>query len=283
MIAKIAPDLRRVFDYAEASPWPDNTPDDVVIKCATRAVADMLKSNDFCQQPRIYRLAGQSGTGKTTQLLPTVTKIEEMRGNKPVTIAVRNFYTYHPQYKQLLAEHGTGEIRERTNGFALKCLAVAVKQILEMGYLTILDVTILAPQFEEFINTQIQSNGYTAQYHIMAVNRRQSEIFIRKRKGDIASVESGRAVHKATANYFYDILPRGLEYLGRTDRRSTAIVWTAYDKVPIYRGDLRGAHLALTRGRRVFTPTLIYTEDDLRQSKLEFLYLYLYQVPYSPV
>ena len=276
-------DLKRVFEYVASSPWPDTTPDDAVVKCATRAVEDMLRDGNYTQQERLYRLAGQSGSGKTTQLLPTVLRIEELRDNRPVVIAVRNFVTYHPEYKKIAAECKAGEIRERTNGFALKCLAVAVKQILAQGYLTVLDVTILSPEFEEFINAQIQANGYSAQFHILAVNKRQSDVFIKKRTNDLKAVESGKVVNKQTRDYFYDVLPKGLEYLGRVDRKSTAIVWTAYDKVPIYRGDLRGAKLAVTRGRRVYTQIPVYMEEDLRQAKLEFMYLYLYQVPYSPV
>ncbi|MCL2846631.1 MAG: zeta toxin family protein [Firmicutes bacterium] len=271
-------ELKKVFDYVGKSPWPDNVPDDVVFECGKRAAADMMQSGDYYSDKLIYRLAGQSGSGKTTQLLPTIMKFEQLRARNPITIAVRNFPIYHPDYDKIVAQFPAGEVREKTNGFALKCLAVAVREILSRGLLTVLDVTILDPIFEEFINGQIVENGYTAQYHILAVSRAQSDIFIEKRRRAAGGAESGKIVYAKTGDYFYDILPRGIEYLASVDRVSNALVWSAYDTTPLYTGHFRGVNEALTNGRRI-TRIPVLSEDEMRQAKLAFMHLYFYKIP----
>ena len=263
--------LKAVFDWVNFSPWSDETPDDVVFECGVRAANDMMAGGGS-QLRRVHRLAGQSGCGKTTQLLPAVVGLEEGRGNKPIVIAVRNFPKYHPDYDKIVKTVSPGEVRERTNGFALKCLAVALQQVLQRGFLVILDMTILDPVFEDFFNSAIVANNYTASYQIFAVSKQQSNRFIEKRRqgSDAGAGEQGKVVYNSTSDYFYHILPKGLEYLASVDSKSTATVWTAYDLEPIYSGNLLGACVALGEGRGLELP-LRYSEEELRAAKLRCL------------
>ena len=282
--------IQKVFDYVnKVSPWRDDTPDGEIFECAKRAVADILSgaevpytkkddANWVQGSPLLYRLAGQSGSGKTTQLLPTILEYEKRRGNNPVIVAVRSFYKYHPKFAELERTLPVGNLRERTNGFALKTLAAAIALVMERGYLITFDITILDPIFEEHINNLIKSHGYTAEYHILAVPKQQSDFFIEKRKELAQSNyvhsenESGKVVNTETKDYFFDILPRGLAHLASVDTTSTATIWTAYDCAPIYVGKLDGALVALEQGRAE-VKELKHSEDELRKAKLLFLKL----------
>ena len=264
-------DINKVFDYVnKVSPWPDDTSDEVIFQRATQAVSDMLLCGSFTKQKTFYRLAGQSGCGKTTQLLPTLLEFEQGQGNYPVVVAVRNFYKYHPRFAQFQNELPHGELRERTNGFSLKCVAVAIKQFIERGFLVILDMTILDPIFEAFVNQHLQSNRYKVHYHILAVSKHISDALIDKRKSDTTSSEVGKVVHAVTKDYFFDILPKGLSYLASVDKTGSATVWTVFNPQPIYHGELNGVCVALQQGRDM-TGELRYSEEELRISKLKWL------------
>jgi len=262
-------DIKKVFDYCRSTTWKDDAPDEVIWEQAKLAVDNMLCEKKYTKAKRVYRLAGQSGSGKTTQLLPTLAGLEELRSNTPLVIAVRNFVKYHPKYEEIIATCEKGEIREKTNGFALKCLCAAFKQVMTMGYLTILDVTVLDPRFEEFINKQIQDNEYVAQYHILAVSKSLSDWFIDKRKNDSGSAETGKIVKQESKDYFYDILPIGIDYLGNVDSESVAFVWSAYEMEPIYRGSLCGAVDAINVWRKQVG--VVPDELELRQAKLRYM------------
>ena len=136
--------------------------------------------------------------------------------------------------------------------------------------MVVLDMTILDPVFEQFTATLIRENNYTAHYHIMAVSLEQSNAFIEKRRSSTTHSEGGKIVHKETSNYFYDILPKGIEYLASVDKTNTALVWTAFDKQPTYVGNLTGSLKALEQGRAIKSE-LLFSEDELRVAKLAFL------------
>ena len=67
----------------------------------------------------MFRIGGQSGSGKTTQLMPSIQNIIEKKNNNFINISIRLFSKYHPYYNNLLNQYGEGMIREKTNGFAL--------------------------------------------------------------------------------------------------------------------------------------------------------------------
>ena len=263
-------DVKDIFDFFKTTIYTDNTPDEIVWQKSQQAVKDMLAEQHYTQVKRLYRFAGQSGSGKTTQLLPTITKLEELRGNKPFVLAVRNFAKYHPQFNELLATFGKSEIRKQTDGFALKCLSAAYKQLMEKGILMIDEMGTSDPEFESYKTKIIQDNDYTTEYHIMAVNQKLSNLFIEKREKDTTSPEGGRAAWKEMQDRRYNILPTGIDHLGKIDTKSQCFVWTAYDKKPIYQGKLNGATQAIETGRKLFKQST-HSEETLRNAKLQHL------------
>ena len=261
--------LAKVFNYVKVSCWEDDTQDEVVVAQAQKAFKDLTAQAEFTKFKLLYRLAGQSGSGKTTQLLPAVSECEKIKGRNPIIIGVRTFVQYHPQYSELLNTVPKSEMRERTNGFALKCLCVTLKLLIESGYFIVLDITILDPVFEEFVLENLNANGYKVQYHILAVSKTQSDAFICKRAGDVTNAESGRKVNKASMDYFYNILPVGLKYLAKTDRKNSCYIWSAYDRDPIYMGKLLTSVEAVIKGRE--TVGALQSEDELRAAKIKFI------------
>ena len=264
---QIVEELKLVFDYVRGTVWADDTPDEVVVHSAQKAFKK-LTTGEYSKVKSLYRLAGQSGSGKTTQLLPAILEVERKKGNKPIVLGVRSFVEYYPKYKELLQTVGRADIRERTNGFALKCLAATLKLLIEGGYLIILDMTLLGVEFERFAWGCLRANGYRLEYHIMAVSKELSQSFIEKRtrKGD----EGGRIVKQTSQDYFYDILPVALEYLANQDNKSRCFVWTAYDKEPTYIGNLLGGVAALEKGRKT-DGSLRFSEEELLNAKMKVI------------
>ena len=251
--------------------WPDDTSPDAIISQAKQAVANIIATENYTKLKKLYRLAGQSGSGKSTQLLPTVLNYEESRGNTPITIAVRTFAKYHPRYDDLAKTIPAGAIREATNGFGLKCLCAAYAMLLEMGYLTIVDLTIMEPCFEEFMLSQAQINNYQAEYHVLAVNKNLSNSFIEKRKNDPSHPEYGKIVNTSSIDFWYNALPRGIKFLAENDATNICFVWSAHKEEPLHYGIIsERTTTALDTGRAELGEQKI-DEQTLRQGKLEFL------------
>ena len=258
------------FEYIKTSPWKVDVDFGVIMERAEAAAQEMVAEGDFTKSKQIYRIAGQSGSGKTTQILPVILKLLEGKKQKPVIVAVRSFSKHHPQYKEIVATCDERDVRERVNAFALMCLLATLEKLIEQGYLIVFDMTVLAPEIEQFINDVIQENKYRCEYHVLAVSRSLSDFFIEERERSGTNIEKPRKVTNASKNYFYDILPTGLEYLDKVDNTSHCHVWTAYDLEPIYVGRLDGVVEAVEKGR-MLDGELVYSEEQLRHGKIEFL------------
>lgn len=250
--------------------WPDNTAAEIIIAQAKLAVADITAKAPYTQSKKLYRLAGQSGSGKSTQLLPALTAFNKSKNNNPITIAVRDFAPYHPDYANIAKTYEKGAIRERTNGFALKCLCAAYSMLMEIGVAIILDLTIMGEWFEKFMLDEAQSHNYEINYHILAVNKSISNSFIAKRKADSKSPEYGKIVNLSSINLWYDDLTKGVNFLAHNDKQNKCFVWTAFDKMPIYCGTMDMAPAVLESGRAK-TGALLHDEKVLLASKIEFI------------
>ena len=213
----------------------------------------------------LYRLCGQTGSGKTTQLLTSVEKFIDEQKLNPVVLGVRSCAEYHPNYEYFKQNFPAGELREKTNGFALKCMSYVLKLLIENGYMILFDITLLDPIFEQYVLNLLKQNGYDVEYHILAVNREISDSFIVKRFNS-----SGRVIYKSSAEYFYKILPIGLKYICENDKENTCYVWSAFDLEPVYYGKIKGCYDKFIQAQREIRD-LVYSEDDLRNSKYETL------------
>ncbi len=192
-----------------------------------------LISSDIGRRGFMLRLAGQSGSGKSSQLLPAAKSIFAGRGSKSVIISVRNFAKYHPFYKEIEAKYGLRLIREKTNGFALYLLFLKLERLISDRYDIIFEVTLLDRDFERYISALLRDNGYIVDYHIMAVSKEQSDIWIKDRARNDSSMEQGREVSTYSSDYFYKALPLGIAAIGDEDKRSRCFLWSSNGFGPV--------------------------------------------------
>ena len=111
------------------TPWKDDTDIEVIINQANLVFNDITINKT--KEKKLYRLCGQTGSGKTTQLLYAMEGYTKSLNLNPVVLGVRCCATYHPNYNNLLELHGQNNIREITNGFALKCMTYLLKLLIE--------------------------------------------------------------------------------------------------------------------------------------------------------
>lgn len=251
----------KFIEYANSTSWKDNTDPSVIIEQAKKVFNDITEGKT--QMKKLYRLCGQTGSGKTTQLLTSVEKITGEQNLSPVVLGVRSCAEYHPDYESFKQNFPAGELREKTNGFALKCMGYVFKLLIENGYMVLLDITLLDPVFEGYVLSLLQENDYDVEYHILAVNREISDSFIIKRMNS-----TGRVIYKSSADYFYKILPVGLKYICENDNANTCYIWNAFDLEPVYYGKISGCFDKFIDAQSEIRE-LVYSEEELRNSKYE--------------
>lgn len=259
-------ELEDIFCYVKHTCWIDDTPNDIIVEIAKKYCDNLSPS--FTKGKILHRLSGQSGCGKTTQLCYALEQIYIKKNKKPLIIGVRTFSPLHPNYDEILKEQGSNLIREKTNGFALKCLCAVLDILSERDYLIILDLTLLDPIFEKYITSLFKEN-YQVCYHIFAVNKSISDSFIEKRKNNLTGSEAGRITFNSSSQYFYEILSLGLEYLVKNQPDLNCVMWNIFDREPVYMGKISRSLEFFKANQNLIKP-LTLAEEDMRQSKLIF-------------
>lgn len=262
--------LIRLERFAGNTPWKDDTDIEVVVEASKKAFEDMSRG---CKKEKVLcRLCGQSGSGKTSQLLASI--LPSFCDGKACVVAVRNFVKYHPRYDELLSLLPKGELREYTNGFALKCLFLTLCRLLQNGCAILYDVTVLEPAYEEMLNEQLKKYGYTQLFSILAVPLEQSRQFIEKRQHDCQNKEHGRIISEDSVEYFYSHLETGLDYYVQEKDPSPVVMWTAYNKKPVYLGQVKNSKAKLIKYRNSLKKIRI-SEKKLLLYKQKFYRTYL--------
>lgn len=253
----------KLVEYVKTTCWADDTEIDVIINQAEKVFNKMVENKT--KRKMVYRLCGQTGSGKTTQLLTSVEKFIGERNLNPVILGVRSCAEAHPKYEYFKNNFPAGELREKTNGFALKCMSYVLKLLIENGYMILLDITLLDPEYEKFVLDLLKENNYKVEYHILAVNKEISDNFIIKRFNS-----SGRVIYKASADYFYQILPIGLKYICENDDVNNCYIWNAFDLEPVYYGKISDCYDKFISAQSKIKE-FIYSEDELRDAKYNTL------------
>lgn len=169
---------------------------DRVIQCC----ADSLRSSF---NPFFIRITGQSGSGKSSQLLPAVQ--EALKDRNYIHLTIGKFAIFHPNYEKLQKEI-PDMAREKTNGFALRTMLFLFEYCVENNISIVLDFSLLDADFEIYLLTLVKSKKYTVQMHAMSVPQQVSDNLIAHRWQ-----ETHRCVTENTARYTFDMLPRSLE------------------------------------------------------------------------
>lgn len=249
--------FKKALAFAKDSVWKDDTKDEIILATAEKA---FLKLKAGCTRGRrLIWLTGQSGTGKTSQLLAATQKFCSEHGLKPFHLAVRNFADLHPEAENL---KNLPDFREKTNGFALKVLICTLKLAFDHGLDIVLEICFLDPCFEKFVIKSAQKNGYRISLQIMAVSRVVSQALVFKR-----ACQTGRSTYQKSEDYFYSAMQKGIRVLSKN---LNCTLWSACDCAPIYRGGVKGAVKVFKRQRSHPQPPLL-DETKLLRAKCAIL------------
>jgi len=255
--------FKNIINYVKQTCWIDDTDEAIIISQAQKVFEELIPGKT--KSKLLYRICGQSGSGKTTQLLASLEKITFEEKLNPVVLGVRSCAKAHPLYNKFQENFPAGELREKTNGFALKCMSYVLKLLIENGYMILLDITLLDPIFEEFVLSLLKKHNYKIQYHILAVNKYISSNFINKRLK-----ESGRIIYQSSADYFYEILPVGLNYICKNDNENQSFVWNAFDLEPVYHGKVANCFRVFKKAQNEIK-RFKYSEKELLNSKCKII------------
>jgi predicted ABC-type ATPase len=229
-------------------------------KLAERAAADMAEGATLARVA--LRLAGQSGSGKSSQLLPMAVRHFELAGIKSVHIAVRNFVPYFPNLDELVARVGKDNMREATNAFALSLMFATIEKLGRMGAAMIIELALLEPLFEEAVIESLAD--YDLTLHAIACPRAVSDAFIAKREA-----ETGRIVNKDSMEYFWREHDNGFATWATARADTPCVVWSPCSLVPIYEGTVAGG-AEVSRARRLIACEPL-PADELLAAKMEFI------------
>ena len=114
-------ELVKIVEYMRAH-WPSAVRGEWQVKIeeyprlVKRVLAEWTASGSA--EGEFVRIAGISGSGKTSQLLPAVEAYFEKKQRRPILVAARRFVEYHPYFEEIKAEYGEANLRKMTDEFA---------------------------------------------------------------------------------------------------------------------------------------------------------------------
>ena len=180
----------------------------------------------------LIRIAGLSGSGKTTQILPAVEAYCEKNGYEPILIAARRFVEYHPHYQEIKDFYGDKNLRKMTDEFATIMIFMTLSELIKGGYDIVLDVTLLDHEMEGILLKLLEAGNYEMILLMIAVSPTVTEHFL-----------EGRAWRhtRETEQEFIRATSKALEFYADNAPDLRIILWSVYDKPPIYDGPIKGA------------------------------------------
>ena len=258
------PNLKEVISYMK-SHWPSEVKPEWQVGLAE--YPEILKKvlADFTlaatKNRHFIRIAGISGSGKTTQILPAVEAYCEKNGYEPTLIAARRFVEYHPHYQEIKDFYGDENLRKMTDEFSTIMLFITLSELIKGGYDIVLDVTLLDPSMEKILIDMLKAGNYQALLLMIAISPEVTEHFL-----------SGRAWRhtKETEHEFIRATSHALEFYAKSWGDLRAIIWSVYDKPPVYDGPVSGSiDIFMDYSSRSDMPQK--DDDARRDAKIEYL------------
>ena len=192
----------------------DNIPMNEIIEAFQK---DIVSQN----HPFLIRVSGQSGSGKSSQLVPAIQEVLEKVPYLKINVGA--FAPFHPKYADW-QKNDPDHMRENTNGFALKALVMFYKHCILNRVNIVFDMTLLEPEVDLYLMTLAKKMGYRIQVHILCVPRKVSDYFIMHRQQ-----MTGRFVKPSSSDYFFTALApclKGLTQSGIFDKNDRLILWS---------------------------------------------------------
>ena len=257
-------ELIKIIEYMRAH-WPSPVKEEWQVGLVE--YPEILKKvmKDFTlaatQNRRMIRLAGISGSGKTTQILPAVEAYCEAKEYEPILMAARRFVEYHPHYEEIKEFYGESEVRKMTDEFCTIMLFLTLSELMKGGYDIVLDVTLLDPEMEEILVKMLKEGQYEALMLMIAISPTVTEKYLEGRAWRHA---------KETELEFIRVTEKALEFYAEVMPEMRIVIWSVYDKEPVYDGPVKEC-------LKVFSDYSARTElpgrddDERREAKIKYL------------
>lgn len=252
--------------------WKTEVPNEEIILIRDKIYDNLILGKNKVKH--FIRIAGQSGSGKTTQVTTALTDVFHKRKEKPFFLAVRDFAKFHPKFKQLFKDFGASDIREKTNGFALRLLVVTLIKAIADGYEIVLETTFLGVKFERCLLKLLFIFDYEVLNLLLCVNYKISNRFIEIRKNDAKSSEKSRNIYKKSSNFFYKAIVPSLKLLKKTFPYGKIVIWNNFNLEPIYVGKFQKA-LKVYKKNVKQKKLSEFSQSELQKAKVEFLNSYI--------
>lgn len=228
-------DLQTIISYMQAH-WPSTVKAEWQValedypKILEQVLADLTP--DASQDRHLFRIAGVSGSGKTTQILPAVEAYCQKRELHPILLAARRFVTYHPHHQEIESFYGAENLRKHTDEFSTIMLFMTVSALTVQGYDIILDVTFLDAKIEAVLLKLLKAGNYQYTIFAMAASPKVTEHFL-----------AGRSWRhtKETEEEFARATKKALEFYAAHAPDTRIIIWSAYHEAPEYDGPIKNA------------------------------------------
>lgn len=257
-------DLTKIVDYMKAH-WPSRVKEEWQVGLEEYALIAKKVLADFCvgksQGRRLVRIAGISGSGKTTQLLPAAEAYFEANNAEPILVAARRFVKYHPHYAEILDFYGEENLRKMTDEFATIMMFLVLGELIKNSFDIILDVTLLDPKMEQILIGMMQKNQYTGMILMITVAPEVTERFLGER--------SWRHT-KETEQEFVRVTELAMEYYSEKCPEMRCVMWNVFEKEPVFDGEIKDALASFKKYTKIIDIPE-YNKDELRFEKIKYL------------
>ncbi len=257
-------DFQTIIKYMKAH-WPSQVKPEWQVSMeeypllVKQVLLDFTK--DKTKTRHLIRIAGLSGSGKTTQLLPAANAYCETHDLKPVLVAARTFVPYHPHYDEILKHYGEAKLRQMTDEFATIMLFLTIKPLISSGYDIILDVTLLDPKIETLLIDFLEKAKYTSLLLMIAASPAIAEKHLSSRPWRHT---------RETEQEFIRATLKAIKFYAEHYPDFPLILWNTYDSLPVYDGPIKDS-LDIFKKYSAEDSIPPHNEEKLRKSKIEYL------------
>lgn len=223
-------DLATVVAYMQ-SHWPSHVKPEWQVTLTEypdlvkQAVADL--SQNVTRNRNLIRVAGISGSGKTTQILPAVDAYCETHDIHPALLAARQFVKYHPHYQKIFDFYGEENLRKMTDEFTTIMLFMSLATMIHAGFDIILDVTLLDPKMEAILTKFLTQAHYNLMILMVATSPTVTEKFLSDRAWRHTS---------ETEQEFIRSTEKALQFYAENAPDTHIIIWSVYHEAPEFDG-----------------------------------------------
>lgn len=257
-------ELKKIVGYMQAH-WPSEVKKEWQVEMTEypeilKRVLTEFTVDKTCGQ-KLVRVAGLSGSGKTTQLLPAAEAYFGAMGEEPVLVAARRFVEYHPHYTEILDFYGEENLRKMTDEFATVMMFLTISELTKNKYDIILDVALLDPEMESILLRMMNANEYEKMLMMIAISPEMAEKHLRSRNWRHT---------KETEQEFIRAMEKAMRYYVKNVEDMRTVIWNTYEKEPVYDGPVKESLTTFTKCSAM-TKVPRHNPVELLRAKIEYL------------